>query len=437
MVTADVRAEATTRLTNLQEAEGEARRNVEDAERSIRAEDADAARSKIQGLKDESGRDERESKRLIAEADVIATALRKSDEEHDLPAAIAKESIAVLVEEVRNTPVAADLPGQPRQPEDDSKTPVVPPPVAEMNARKYLVFDKSFDRVERIENSQRAMTEYEQVRKEYADVIAATTERLRRLWSPDKNKIKVNAEQGRLDPRNAARLGLALKGAPVDVSRIWKTITTRKDPRVAVTMLVDCSGSMGGKKISLAMKAACCLSEVMRALHIPHEIIGHTTDSDIGPILDSLAQCDETPRDFSRSVGFVGYSFKEFNENQAPTNIFGNFQMSENLDGEAVMWALERLQRRKEKTKICVVLSDGRPNACLSQVQELERHLYTVAKLAEAKEKEGMYLYGLSIAEERTREFYGNAEVLSKVEDLPKAVLSIVERVMERVEKRR
>jgi cobaltochelatase CobT len=104
--------------------------------------------------------------------------------------------------------------------------------------------------------------------------------------------------------------------------------------------------------------------------------------------------------------------------------------MSENLDGEAVMWSLKRLERRKEKTKICIVLSDGMPNSSLSSIEELERHLYTVAKLAEAKEKEGMYLYGVGIGEERVKEFYKYASVLNEVSELPKVTLDIVEHIL-------
>lgn len=345
---------------------------------------------------------------------------------------VVEEVTEGVVEKVRNTGLAEDLDavligkGQERDTGENGGE-VSTAPVAALSARKYVPFDRAYDSVDRVEDSPKAMTEYEEVRKQYADVIAATTERLRRLWSPDKNKIKVNAEQGRLDPRNAARLGLALKGVPVDVNRIWKTITTRKDPRVAVAMLVDCSGSMCGTKINLAMKAACCLSEVMRALRIPHEIIGHTTDMAASAKLDMDG---EDQNNFSRFMPFKGYIFKEFNENQAPTNIFGNFEMSENLDGEAVMWSLKRLERRKEKTKICIVLSDGMPNSSLSSIDELERHLYTVAKLAEAKEKEGMYLYGVGIGEERVKEFYKYASVLNEVSELPKVTLDIVEHIL-------
>jgi cobalamin biosynthesis protein CobT len=175
------------------------------------------------------------------------------------------------------------------------------------------------------------------------------------------------------------------------------------------------------------MKAACCLSEVMRALRIPHEIIGHTTDMAASAKLDMDG---EDQNNFSRFMPFKGYIFKEFNENQAPTNIFGNFEMSENLDGEAVMWSLKRLERRKEKTKICIVLSDGMPNSSLSSIEELERHLYTVAKLAESKEKEGMYLYGVGIGEERVKEFYKYSSVLNEVSELPKVTLDIVEHIL-------
>ena len=70
------------------------------------------------------------------------------------------------------------------------------------------------------------------------------------------------------------------------------------------------------------------------------------------------------------------------------------------------------------------------PAASYSNLDELERHLYLVCKQIEAREAEGLFLFGLGIGEERVRKFYKNADVLKSVADLPKTVLGIVEQVL-------
>jgi len=309
-----------------------------------------------------------------------------------------------------------------------AETPVPPKPEAALSARRYLPYDRSLDTVARVPETPEAASEYAAACARHAGTIAEAREHLRRLYSPTLSRLKPNAEASRLDPRQAHKLGLALRGANADLSRVWRRLEVRRDPKVAVSLLLDCSGSMSGEKIALARDAACCLSEVMRALNVPHEILGHTTDEIRAPGVPA-----EIMRDYSRFVPFKGLIFKEFGESRTPTNLFTETFMEANLDGEAVLWAISRLAKRPERTKLCVVLSDGMPAASLSSTPELERHLYTVCKRAEAKEREGLFLVGLGITQERVREFYKNAVVINAVEELPRAVLGIVEAVLARV----
>lgn len=304
-------------------------------------------------------------------------------------------------------------------------------------ARKYCPFDRSLDRVDSISETPDGCAKYELARAEYAKIIQETTERLKRLYSPAKNKLKVNVEQGRLDPRKAYKIGLGMRGVAVDLSRVWRTIDAAKDPKVAVSLLIDCSGSMssvgscGESSIVLARKAAAALSEVLRSLCIPHEIVGHSTCTEKA---DEMSASGEfSPADaanFSRITPFRGYVFKAFNEKKAPASVFGEVPLQDNLDGEAILWAVQRLAARAERTKICISISDGMPAASYSNLDELERHLFLVCKQIEAREQEGLFLFGLGIGEERVRKFYKNADVINSVADLPKTVLGIVEHVL-------
>jgi cobalamin biosynthesis protein CobT len=306
-------------------------------------------------------------------------------------------------------------------------------------ARKYCPYDRAHDRVEKVAETPQGRADYERARREYAKVIQETTERLKRLYSPERNRLRTNAEQGRLDPRKAYKIGLGMRGVAVDLGKIWRTVDVRKDSKVAVSLLIDCSGSMssgGGKEapITLARKSATALSEVLRNLHIPHEIVGHTTFSDeVEGMLKSGEIRPDDVGQFSRFTPFRGYVFKSFEESVVPASAFSRIDMQDNVDGEALLWAVQRLSVRRERTKICISISDGMPHATMSNSAELERHLLTTCKQIEARESEGVFLFGLGLGEDRVRGFYRNADVLKTVEDLPNVVLGIVERVLARL----
>lgn len=328
-------------------------------------------------------------------------------------------------------------------------------------ARKYVPYTRELDVVEHVEETAEGKDLYDEATWEYRKVIQKTTDVLRRLYSPLKSKIKTNVEEGRLDPRQAYKVGLALNGAPVDLSRVWRKIIVRKDPKVAVEIVLDCSGSMnkrseGGKDaqsyMNLARKSATALAEVCKAIGIPHEIVGHTTQTDgVKKMPIDTEQQDDgsllikvdgeaaglrrekttTPTgEFSRYVPFLGYVFKDFASNgKKATSLYTKFKQEDNFDGEALLWAAKRLQARPEKTKILVVICDALPDATLSHPSELERHLLTVSKQIESKEDEGLFLFALGM-DSKVKEFFKNYEILDNIEALPKAMLGVVEKIL-------
>lgn len=299
------------------------------------------------------------------------------------------------------------------------------------SARTYTVFDRSKDTVEKVRPTPQADADHKIALREQAALIDELVASLKRLHSPVQSRVNVNVERGRLDAKRLFRVGLALRGAPVDARKVWKTITTKPDPKVAVSLLLDCSGSMTKheegqpSRIKVAIRAAAALSAAMRELNIPHEILGHTTH-----LVNERKTPEPDLENFSRFAPFRGFTFKLFEENAEPCCLFSQFDMMENLDGEAVLWAARRLEARPEKTRVLIVVSDGLPSATHSNTGELERHLLTVCRTLEAQEEQGMHLHAIGIGEERVKSFYRNAEVIDDVSELPKAVMNVVERTM-------
>ena len=435
---------AAAKLAIARSEEQRARRERAAVYRAIRKELMQQEKTALDALKRIAEEKEQAATEAEEKARKLCEEARRGDEE--VGAVLDKETLKQVLREVlrrlRSTTVEEELGDAMPGDEGDEETPVLvlraipgaerakmpapPKPETALSAKRYLPFDRSQDTIERVLETPEAASEYAAARAKYERIITESLAHLRRLYSPSLTRLKVNADAGRLDPRQAHRIGLALRGAAVDLSRVWRRLEVRRDPKIAISLLVDCSGSMSGDKIGLARASACCLSEVMRQLNVPHEIVGHTTCDGLAP--SEVSKDDR--RDYSRFVPFRGYVFKEFRENRTPTSLYAPFDMESNLDGEAVMWALTRLAARPEKTKICVVLSDSLPMASLSDTGELERHLYTVCKRAEAHQENGLFLIGLGIAVKRVREFYRNAVVLNAVDGLPKAVLGIVESVL-------
>jgi cobalamin biosynthesis protein CobT len=405
-------------------------------------------KEKLDPVVREATRAKEAANRAIAQANEVLEAIKERDAE--IEALVAPGAVEFIIdekyEEMRNESledeIGIGLPIGSNDSDDDA-------PEAESNgetpsfsgaARRYVPFDTSYDEIATINDNEKAKQKYEEAKREYEAIINETTERLRRLYSPEKNRVKLQCEEGRLDPRQAYRIALKMRGVDIDTSRVWKGVEVRKDPKVAVSLLIDCSGSMKcvgegvdkkdktvRTKLRLAQSAACALSQVMSAIGIPHEIIGHTTAPN--RLRYVMPNAEDLPH-FSRFMPFQGYLFKAFEDRKPATAVFGDFSCADNCDGEAVLWSVSRLAARSEKTKICVVLSDGMPAAGMSNRAEMERHLYTTCKQVEAREKEGLFLFGVGIMQQEVQKFYKNNAVLQNVEDIPKAVLGIVEHIL-------
>ena len=263
-------------LEQAKEREEDARKAYSRKARSIRNE----ARSKhapvIEPLTADAATKTDAAKRAADEAESAHEEIKRKDsetEEQVAPGAVEK-AVAIIWERFRNESVDEELTGilsgecgdadASKEEKGDARR-IVAAALAGPT-RKYCVLDRSFDRVDQVAKTPEAQTKFDKARTEYAELIREMAERLRRIQSPTQNRLQLNVENGRLDPRKAHRVGLGLRGIPVDLSKVWRTTTTRIDPKFAVSLLIDCSGSMsssvgGGTEthISIARKTADCL----------------------------------------------------------------------------------------------------------------------------------------------------------------------------------
>ena len=193
---------------------------------------------------------------------------------------------------------------------------------------------------------------------------------------------------------------------------------------VAVSLVIDCSGSMGQNgKITVAAQTAYGLASVLDRVKVACEVIGFTTKGTL-------------PNDAHREAAELGISWGRYDRLYMP--VFKSFDkrfgteearkmaalsdakfMSSNIDGECVEIAAERLLKRKEKRKIMIVLSDGQP-AGHGRMDILCGHLrQVVRKISSA----GIEVFGIGIDSHAVKDFYPKHVVITRVDELPTVVI--------------
>lgn len=223
---------------------------------------------------------------------------------------------------------------------------------------------------------------------------------------------------GRLHSANLSRLA-------VGDSRVFRRRheTTSKD--VAVSLVIDASGSMSGAKIYTATQAAYALSSVLERIGINHEVIAFTTGEPCATPSELESEQRKIGRHFTRIEGLYMPVIKGFNE-RLKTEVKERFGwlpnsriLRNNIDGECVEIAARRLIGRRESGKVMIVLSDGAP-ACQGDMAALQRHLKNVVRNVE---KAGVKTVGIGIQSNEVTRFYPKNIVLNNVSELPDRVI--------------
>lgn len=228
--------------------------------------------------------------------------------------------------------------------------------------------------------------------------------------------------EGRLDKRNLTRVIMPRVGDGTFNRQVFMRQSETLSLDCAVTVLVDCSGSMSGSKILAASEAATALFDLCGiALRVPCEVLGFTTARD------------------GRSLPLY-FEFKTFAEARLPRETVasrlltiaasGSRRLCGNADGDAVMFAVSRLATRRESRRILIVLSDGCPADSVGAV-DADRVLMHAIKTARATP--GVEVYGIGIEDRNVRRYYSKqAPVLWDASELAPALLGVLRDVLQR-----
>lgn len=210
-------------------------------------------------------------------------------------------------------------------------------------------------------------------------------------------------KRGKISPKSIYRVGIR------DNKRAAERIFKKKDDNdildVAVSILVDCSGSMGGSKYKHAYQSTALLNLAIATLNVPLEIVGFTDNSD--------APVHAIFKSFTKSVSssILKDRFSDFSDRG----------MDGNSDGESILWTYNRLLRVKSKRKILLVLSDGQPAGYRGDC-----YGHTAKVIQEIEKANLVEIGGIGIMSNAVAGLYKYHDVIQSSDVLEKAVLNVI-----------
>lgn len=213
---------------------------------------------------------------------------------------------------------------------------------------------------------------------------------------------------GRIHRKSAYRAALPTVGDGRWNREIFKRRHQDSTLDVAVSILCDFSGSMGGAKMAHATFGGFILSDsIGRVLRIPTQV---QTFSEHG---------DETVICVLKNWNEV-VSENEF-KSRAARSVW---TMGSNDDGSAIVWTYNDLIRRPEKRKVMIVLSDGQPASCRSG----DEMKYTQDVVRDIQEEGRVEMYGIGIRDRNVTLIYKENETINRVDDIESAILNTIKR---------
>ncbi|MEO9782447.1 MAG: cobaltochelatase subunit CobT [Sedimentitalea sp.] len=245
----------------------------------------------------------------------------------------------------------------------------------------------------------------------------------RRLQAQQNRSWEFDREEGILD---AGRLARVVANPTTPLSFKVEKDTEFRD--TIVTLLLDNSGSMRGRPISIAAICADVLARTLERCNVKVEILGFTTRAWKGGLAREAWLNDGRPQQPGRlnDLRHIIYKRADAPWRRSRDNLglmMKEGLLKENIDGEALEWAHRRMVNRREARKILMVISDGAPvddsTLSVNPASYLEKHLRDVIEMVERRK--AVELLAIGIGHDVTR-YYERAVTITDVEQLAGAM---------------
>ena len=297
---------------------------------------------------------------------------------------------------------------------------------AQFSDLKYKTYTEEFDEIikaedlENIEELTRLRKGLDQQLLQLKNFISKLANKLqRKLLAKQNRSWNFDLEEGLLDTSKLPRI----------IMDPFNSLSFKKEKDIEfkdtlVTILIDNSGSMRGKPISVAAICADILSRTLERCMVKVEILGFTTKHWKGGSSREKWMKNDKPQLPGRlnDLRHIIYKSADTPWRQSKNNMglmLKEGLLKENIDGEALKWAYNKMSKRKEDRKILMVISDGAPvdDSTLSTNSSdyLESNLKKTVKWIE--NKSGIELLAIGIGHDVTR-YYSRAVKITDVQDL-------------------
>ena len=291
---------------------------------------------------------------------------------------------------------------------------------------KYKIFTSEFDETAKAEDLEKK-NEIEKLRKNLDQQLTSlqsfvsklANKLQRQLLAKQNRSWEFDLEEGTLDASKLTRI-IIDPFQPLSYKK--EKNTEFKD--TVVTLLIDNSGSMRGRPISVAAICADILARTLERCSVKVEILGFTTKNWKGGKSREKWNQSGKPAAPGRlnDLRHIVYKSADAPWRQSKKNIglmLKEGLLKENIDGEAILWAFKRIIKRKEERKILMVISDGAPvddsTLSVNSGDYLEKHLKLTVKWIE--DNSNVEILAVGIGHDVTR-YYKKAIKIADVQDL-------------------
>jgi len=298
--------------------------------------------------------------------------------------------------------------------------------------QEYKIFTTEFDEVAKAENLE-DIKETQKLRKNldqqligFQDLTTKLANKLQRQLLAKQNRAwEFDLEEGLLDSSKLTRI----------ILDPYNSLSFKKEKNLdfkdtVVSLLIDNSGSMRGRPITIAAICADILSRTLERCSVKVEILGFTTKNWKGGKSREIWNKNGKKKSPGRLNDLRHIIYKEADTHwrQAKNNLglmLKEGLLKENIDGEAISWAFNRIKKRKEERKILMVISDGAPvddsTLSVNSGDFLEKHLKKTVKFIETKSD--VEILAIGIGHDVSR-YYNKAIKITDVNELGDVMVS-------------
>ena len=305
---------------------------------------------------------------------------------------------------------------------------------------EYKIFTTKFDEVSKAEDLEkeeeiiRLRKNLDQQLINFQDLITKLANKLQRQLLAIQNRSwEYDLEEGLLDSSKLTRIIIDPQN-----SLSFKREKEFEFKDTVVTLLIDNSGSMRGRPITIAALCADILSRTLERCNVKVEILGFTTKNWKGGESRERWNTIGKPKNPGRlnDLRHIIYKSADVHWRQSKNNIglmLKEGLLKENIDGEAILWAFNRLRKRKEERKILMVISDGAPvddsTLSVNSGDFLEKNLKKVVKNIE--DKKDTEILAIGIGHDVSR-YYKKAIKITDVQELGDVMIKQLSKLFEK-----